>query len=1491
MPTLQVPTGRNPIIDTMHAEQKAPTTLIRPLWRRLLDALTSMWASVLLLSLIVVYAAVGSAVPPFRQYFELTEAAYFSHWVFGLLIGLLSLTVVAATMWRIRFNWVNAGAIIVHTGILLLAGGSMLYFGEKIEGDVKLEAPRVAVFSKARSQRGNAEEAQLGAMPAVKGRTWQTNMPMAGGNYAAEVISVKHEGMATAALVEVKVTSGDPPQTRTVTLGRGEGRTSVVDFDANVVLALSPATTAEKFYDNDVMVLNVRAAGATTSFPLAGLPMYAERLKPGGPEVYDENGRKVAGARHQRLPLLDHWRLPIPLNTSELVDTKDWPVRMEVDGYLPYAELRREPIAGGTEFNPVAMAEMLSGGSSQRVALFGKLPAYSFDGTPGRATCEFRWLDEKAESRKPNAESEDVADMRLAEWTAPVAGKHVLDVEVKDAGVKRQYEIRTGQEIAVEGTAYKLKVDQLMPTWPLMTPGLEGARSPVAQVSVSGNGKKFQRTVIQRYPALSQDVDETGKRHRDAPYDANLVLKYTDCSGHHFLIAAGKDMSPVVVHTAPGGKRQVHKLEIGKDLSVGDGVGLRLASLIERPQLEARPSVIESVHRQRNAGRQMSLVRVRIESTTQPDWKRWVWVPFTLYGDFEDKRPMPVEVPGLGTVELVYGRKERKLPAPITLEQLHVNFTTGRNTARDWHSFIRFEDPRTGEVKSAEVYTNHTARVGEWTLYQATAATDHVSWTGLGVGNRQGIMPMTLGCILITGGLLYAFYTKPVVKRRLKEKFAMQANSGLARPGGAAAMMVALLSLAMPSRAFAQADDPHAGMNMDAVHSHAHAPPADLMQGAKAFASLKEMEPKLKLDAFRLLVVQHAGRYQTVEAWARDVVKTIHGSDRMEGVDPVTAALEIMFNRRAHDDQNLIRVKELGLRCDISAHPVQVSDAEAKRIRTTGMVSFNYLRGNHDVENVLAEMETKVTMQRAMNRVNDALFFYERAADTLAIVPNTSGNAVSRWHTMEDIVGNAQLPTMAGRNLSTVPGISPEAARKVLMAYFTMGQAWQARDADAVGAQAAILADELPKLAPAGLYLSESQRKAEAFYTRMNAFTWGWGVYIFALAVSIWAVVTGWRAARGMAMSIFVIALLLHGFGIGLRWYILGRIPVANMFEAVVSSAWVGALLALGLELRLIRAWQVIYLVPMCFSVVLQQRYDGTPLHTWWIVLAVIAGVGLLGDMVFVGLRRRGAVDSRIRPGFYILAANFLGAMSLALGRYAVGSELTTIMSILDDVLLRIHTVLIIVSYAIVTLAFCVAMCYLVVRAVKHGSGVARVTLGSQIGGITLISFALADAFGPSTDAGMISLMFVLSACVGGALAWALPYMLPGRAMLTGGPAAALMSGGRTPARTHAVDTPLLAGLDLSQMTLMNMANIGLFAGMILGAVWADYSWGRPWGWDPKEVFALNTWLIYAILIHVRFLTRDKGLWSAVVACIGFAMMMFNWWAVNFYIVGLHSYA
>src|SRR5690625_391017 len=78
---------------------------------------------------------------------------------------------------------------------------------------------------------------------------------------------------------------------------------------------------------------------------------------------------------------------------------------------------------------------------------------------------------------------------------------------------------------------------------------------------------------------------------------------------------------------------------------------------------------------------------------------------------------------------------------------------------------------------------------------------------------------------------------------------------------------------------------------------------------------------------------------------------------------------------------------------------------------------------------------------------------------------------------------------------------------------------------------------------------------------------------------------------------------------------------------------------------------------------------------------------------------------------------------------------------------------------------------------------------------------------------------------------------------------------------------------------------------LITGAIWAEYAWGRAWGWDPKEVVTLVVWLIYAAYCHVRLTTGWDKRTFAYFSLAGFAALMFNYYGVNIFINSLHSYA
>ncbi len=88
------------------------------------------------------------------------------------------------------------------------------------------------------------------------------------------------------------------------------------------------------------------------------------------------------------------------------------------------------------------------------------------------------------------------------------------------------------------------------------------------------------------------------------------------------------------------------------------------------------------------------------------------------------------------------------------------------------------------------------------------------------------------------------------------------------------------------------------------------------------------------------------------------------------------------------------------------------------------------------------------------------------------------------------------------------------------------------------------------------------------------------------------------------------------------------------------------------------------------------------------------------------------------------------------------------------------------------------------------------------------------------------------------------------------------------------------------------MGLVLLTIGNFLGGQWANESWGRYWGWDPKETWALISIMIYALVIHAHLIPALRGLFRFnTMALWAVWVIMMTYFGVNFYLAGLHSYA
>jgi len=102
--------------------------------------------------------------------------------------------------------------------------------------------------------------------------------------------------------------------------------------------------------------------------------------------------------------------------------------------------------------------------------------------------------------------------------------------------------------------------------------------------------------------------------------------------------------------------------------------------------------------------------------------------------------------------------------------------------------------------------------------------------------------------------------------------------------------------------------------------------------------------------------------------------------------------------------------------------------------------------------------------------------------------------------------------------------------------------------------------------------------------------------------------------------------------------------------------------------------------------------------------------------------------------------------------------------------------------------------------------------------------------------------------------------------------------------------------LNIKELTVINEMSLTvglvmLTIGNFLGGMWANESWGRYWGWDPKETWALISIMIYAFVIHMRLIPGLRSRWTFNIwSVVAFSSIIFTYFGVNFYLAGLHSY-
>lgn len=475
-----------------------------------------------------------------------------------------------------------------------------------------------------------------------------------------------------------------------------------------------------------------------------------------------------------------------------------------------------------------------------------------------------------------------------------------------------------------------------------------------------------------------------------------------------------------------------------------------------------------------------------------------------------------------------------------------------------------------------------------------------------------------------------------------------------------------------------------------------------------------------------------------------------------------------------------------------------------------------------------------------------------------------------------------------------------------------------------LGEQIEPLREKLPirqqdaELIAATAYPPPDYTRAEVHYYRLDPFFWSWLVSLMALAGFALAFGVLRKPMLVLGLIVLLTAQALTIYGLGLRVYITGWAPVTNMFETVIFVALVVGLMGVWFTVLplfwpgLSAAWRLTAFPGLPGSNSLSEDQLALASPTMWKATSALLQVPRLAIALAI---------------FWLLTMTPYGSdggytvVKLA-PRIDVGSSMPTLGNVLVWLvgLSMLGLGMWLLPRAILTgLASVVTIPYALARqgvSKPWEQVLARKPFALVAASVAFFA-ALVAYYAPVFDKNINPLMPVLrdnfwltmhvltiTASYGaGALAWglgnlALGYYLFGRYRDPLDPNAALPEGhqpanGDRPAAASVARRPpeVCATLGAFNYKSMQVAVLLLAAGTILGGLWADVSWGRFWGWDSKEVWALVSLLIYLAILHGRYAGMFGNFGLAVGSVFGATAILMAWYGVNYVLgSGLHSY-
>jgi hypothetical protein len=483
------------------------------------------------------------------------------------------------------------------------------------------------------------------------------------------------------------------------------------------------------------------------------------------------------------------------------------PVRLDLVGFYPYADVVQNVIEDASS-NDVGVELKLA---SPHADAGGSLALTAADPTAARTIFETTELEHRQVSESSLATIRQSA-RQLFRLSVALPGRNPQQIQVEPGG-----------RYPLADSGYTIIVDAYDPAFPIF-----GTQEKVHALTLHiisappAPRREFWRMILVGRPLqtdFKMDPATTppmvaGNRQKQ-PIDKDLVLGFSvdDLLGlvpsqgdqKHTFFTAG-DSQMIDIHTSFTNPTEIRDLSAGGEIQLPFEGSMISAQVRRVNHFRVLSHVVQTPPARRikdaddSGEKQVAVVRV-----TAGEWSQEVPIPCALYAGpdlltLEPTQPWEmgvVRIPGASSpLQLQLGFTCRPMPAQLTLkkfELVHYPGGQGENGPfLDFRSTLEIVDPA-GE-HSVEVASNNSPIYfdgGKWLFFQA-GYDPQSQFSIIGVGNRPGVFVMVSGCAMIVLGVLYAFYVKPVVVRRMKA--AALARLATARPQAAKQDLVASAS-------------------------------------------------------------------------------------------------------------------------------------------------------------------------------------------------------------------------------------------------------------------------------------------------------------------------------------------------------------------------------------------------------------------------------------------------------------------------------------------------------------------------------------------------------------------------------------------------------------------------------------------------------------------------------------------------------------------------